>query len=141
MAQTPGGIGYVELSHAFINRLDTVALQNRAGDFVIPTVAATTAAAAGLAREIAQDTTTSLVNSPGRDAYPIVGLTWILVHRDQADLAKALVIVDFLRWAVVERNLEPFAADLFYSPLPQEVIEKVRDQLLRINHQGTRIWR
>lgn len=141
VAQTPGGIGYVELSHAFINRLDTVALQNRAGDFVIPTVAATTAAAAGLAREIAQDTTTSLVNSPGRDAYPIVGLTWILVHRDQADLAKALVIVDFLRWAVVERNLEPFAADLFYSPLPQEVIEKVRDQLLRINHQGTRIWR
>lgn len=141
VTQIPGAIGYVELSHAFINRLNIVSLQNRAGRFITPTVPATTAAAAGLAREIAQDTTTSLVNSPGTDAYPIVGLTWILVHRDQADLAKARVIVDFLRWAVVERNLEPFAADLFYAPLPQEVIARVREQLQTISHQGTRIWR
>lgn len=141
VTQIPGGIGYVELSHAFLNHLNTVTLQNRAGNFVIPTVNATTAAAVGLAKEIAQDTTTSLVNSPGRDAYPIVGLTWILVHRDQADLAEARVIVDFLRWAVVERNLEPFAADLFYAPLPQEVVGRVREQLQTINHQGTRIWR
>jgi len=141
VAQTPGAIGYVELSHAFLNRLNVVALQNRAGNFITPTVISTTTAAAGLAAEIARDTTTSIVNSPGRDAYPIVGLTWILVHRDQADLAEAQVIVDFLRWAVVERNLEPYAADLFYAPLPQQVIETVRTQLQMVNHGGRRIWR
>lgn len=141
VVQIPGAIGYVELSHAFLNRLNIAVLQNRAGNFVSPTVLSTTAAAAGLADEIARDTTVSLVNSPGRDAYPIVGLTWILVHRDQTDLAKAEVIVDFLRWAVVERNLEPMAADLFYAALPQQVIERVRTQLMSITHRGEKIWR
>lgn len=141
VSQIPGGIGYVELSHAFLNRLNLVSLRNRAGNFTLPTVEATTAAAAGLADEVARDTTTSLVNSPGANAYPIVGTTWILVHRDQANLDRAKVIVDFLRWAVLERNLEPFAADLFYAPLPQQVLNRVREQLQIINNQGNRIWR
>jgi phosphate transport system substrate-binding protein len=141
VSQIPGAIGYVELSNAFLNRLSTVALRNRAGNFVVPTVPATIAAAAGLARDLPVDMRASLVNSPGTQAYPIVGLTWILVHRDQANEDKARVIVDFLRWAVVERNLEPFAADLFYAPLPQEVIDRVREQLQSINHNNNRIWR
>ncbi|MCL5982681.1 MAG: phosphate ABC transporter substrate-binding protein PstS [Firmicutes bacterium] len=137
VGQLPGAVGYVELSTAFLNRLNTVALRNRAGNFVVPTVEATTAAAAAADVGPLDHPT----NSPGTDAYPIVGLTWILVHRDQADANKARVIVDFLRWAVVERNLEPFAADLFYAPLPQGVIDRVREQLQSINHNKAPIWR
>jgi len=141
VGQLPGAIGYVELSTALQGRLNMAQLRNRAGNFVAPTVEGTAAAAAGLVQQMPRDMRMSLVNSPGADAYPIVGLTWILVYRDQTDLAKARAIVDFLRWAVVERNLEPFAADLYYAPLPEGVITRVREQLRTINHNGQAIWR
>jgi phosphate transport system substrate-binding protein len=140
ISQIPGAIGYVELSTAILNNLHVAQLRNRAGNFVLPTPDTTTAAATALARDIPQDMRTSLVNSPGANAYPIVGLTWILVHRDQTDAAKARVIVDFLRWSVAERNLEPFALELHYAPLPEPVLERVREQLRSINHRGVRIW-
>lgn len=136
VGQLPGAIGYVELSNAILNRLHTVALRNRAGNFVVPTVEATTVAAAAADVGPLDHPT----NSPGTAAYPIVGLNWILVHRDQADASDARVIVDFLRWAIVERNLEPFAADLFYAPLPQEVLDRVREQLRTVNHNNTPVW-
>ncbi|MBS3899463.1 MAG: phosphate ABC transporter substrate-binding protein PstS [Dethiobacter sp.] len=141
VSQLPGAIGYVELSTAIQSRLNMVQLRNRAGNFVTPTVDGTSAAAAGLVQQMPRDMRMSLVNSPGAEAYPIVGLTWILVYRDQADAAKARAIVDFLRWAVVERNLEPFAADLYYAPLPEGVITRVREQLETINHNGQPILR
>ncbi len=141
VSQLPGAIGYVELSTAIASKLNMAQLRNRAGHFIAPTVDATSTAAAGLVQEMPKDMRTSLVNSPGAGAYPIVGLTWILVYRDQTDLAKARAIVDFLRWAVVERNLEPFAADLFYAPLPEGVITRVRQQLQTINHNGQAILR
>ena len=137
VSHLPGAVGYVELSNAILNRLNTAALLNRAGNFVVPTVEATTAAAAAADVGPLDHPT----NSPGTAAYPIVGLTWILVHRDQADASEARVVVDFLRWAIVERNLEPFAADLFYAPLPQEALDRVREQIRTINHNNTPVWR
>ncbi len=141
VSQLPGAIGYVELSTAIASRLNMAQLRNRAGNFIAPTVDATSAAAAGLVQQMPKDMRMSLVNSPGAGAYPIVGLTWILVYRDQTELAKARATVDFLRWAVVERNLEPFAADLFYAPLPEGVITRVQQQLQTINHNGQAILR
>jgi len=140
IGQLPGAIGYVELSTAILNNLHVAQLRNRAGNFVVPSPESATAAAAAMVRDMPRDMRTSLVDSPGANAYPIVGLTWILVHRDQADAAKARVIVDFLRWAVAERNLEPFAEELHYAPLPEPVLERVREQLGSINHKGSRIW-
>jgi phosphate transport system substrate-binding protein len=142
VSQLPGAIGYVELANALLNNLNMVALRNRAGNFVLPSVPATTAGAAGLARDLPADMRASLVNPPGAAAYPIIGLTWILLYRDQEGLAeKARIKVDFLRWAVVERNLEPFAAELHYAPLPQEIIDRVREQLQSITHNHVPIWR
>jgi phosphate transport system substrate-binding protein len=141
IGQIPGAIGYVELSTAILNNLHVAQLRNRAGNFVIPSPASATAAAAGLVQDLPRDMRASMVDSPGANAYPIVGLTWILAHRDQADENRARVIVDFLRWAVAERNLEPFAAELHYAPLPEPVLERVREQLRSINYRGNKIWR
>ena len=142
VSQLPGTIGYVELANAMLNKLNIAAMRNRAGKFVAPSVASTTAAAAGLVHKLPADMRASLVNSPGAAAYPIIGLTWILVYRDQEGLAdKAQVKVDFLRWAVVERNLEAFAEELFYAPLPQEIIDRVRLQLHSITHNHAPIWK
>ncbi|MBS3873433.1 MAG: phosphate ABC transporter substrate-binding protein PstS [Firmicutes bacterium] len=138
--QVPGAIGYVELSNAILNNLHVAQLRNRAGNFVLPSPEGATAAAAGLAANMPADMRVSLVDSPGPDAYPIVGLTWILVYRDQADEAKARATVDFLRWAIAERNLEPFALELHYAPLPEVMLQRVRQMLRTINHNGVVIW-
>src|SRR5262249_20682812 len=53
--QTPGGFGYVELAYAIQNRLPYAQVKNRAGNFVLPTVASTTAAAAGAVAQMKKD--------------------------------------------------------------------------------------
>jgi len=138
VSQLPGAIGYVELSTAVQSRLSVAHMQNRAGNFIAPSVES--ASAAAILNEDA-----SFMTHPtdpiGRNAYPIVGLTWILVHRDQDNEAKARAIVDFLQWAVVERNLEPFATELHYAPLPETGRNRVRRLLQSITFGGQPVLR
>ena len=76
--QTPGSIGYVELAYANQNKLPTALLQNKDGNFVAPSIAATSAAAAGVA--IPADYKVSVTNASGKDAWPIASFTYLLVH-------------------------------------------------------------
>lgn len=141
VAQINGAIGYVELSTAILNRLNFAEVRNSSGRFVAPSESSTIAAAAGFGRNVPRDLRMSLVNTPGANGYPIVGLTWLLVRRDQNNENNARVTVDFIRWAVLERNLEPFAADLYYAPLPQNMLDLVREQVRSINVNGNPIWK
>ncbi len=141
VAQISGAIGYVELSTAILNRLNFAEIRNSSGRFIAPSESTTIAAAAGFGGNVPKDLRMSLVNTPGANGYPIVGLTWLLVRRDQTNENIAKVTVDFLRWAVLERNLESFTADLFYAPLPQNMLDIVRDQLKSINVNGNPIWK
>ncbi|MBS3985772.1 MAG: phosphate ABC transporter substrate-binding protein PstS [Selenomonadales bacterium] len=138
VSQIPGAIGYVELSTAVQSLLSMAHMQNRSGNFIAPSVEAATAAAL-----IMEDSSfmTHPTDSVAHRAYPIVGITWILVYRDQDNEAKARAIVDFLRWAIVERNLEPFAAELHYSPLTETGINRVRRLLQSITFNGQPVWR
>jgi phosphate transport system substrate-binding protein len=118
--QTPGAIGYVELAYANQNRLPVAAVRNRAGSFVMPTLASTTAAAAGIQLPANSDLRVSIVNGAGADAYPISSFTWIIVYQSMRDRAKARQIADFLTWAV--HDGQRFAAALDYAPLPAAVV-------------------
>ena len=46
--QTPGAVGYVEQAYALQNKFTTAAVQNKAGQFVAPDLASTTAAGEGI---------------------------------------------------------------------------------------------
>src|SRR5512145_439527 len=96
--QTPGAIGYVELAYAKQNKMKVASLRNREGHFVAPTLEATSAAAAGMAKSMPDDFRVSLVDAPGKESWPISGLTWILVYKDQKDEAKGKAMVRFLKW-------------------------------------------
>ena len=85
---TRNSIGYVELAYAYENKLPYASLKNLSGSFVEPTIKSTSAAAAGAAKKMPADFRVSLVNQPGKDAYPIVGFTWLLVYEQQKDSAK-----------------------------------------------------
>lgn len=130
--QTPGAIGYLEIAYAVQNKLPYAHVQNREGQFVEPTLEATTAAAAGAA--MPDDLRASIVNASGQRAYPISGYTYILVYKEQPDQARGKVLVDFLWWAIHEG--ESFAKDLLYAPLPPEVVRRTEDKIRSISYQG-----
>ncbi|HUQ47835.1 MAG TPA: phosphate ABC transporter substrate-binding protein PstS [Gemmatimonadaceae bacterium] len=135
--QTPGGIGYVELAYAKQNNLTFASIRNAAGNFVEPSVAGATAAAAGVSANLppTTDYRLSIVNAAGADAYPISSFTWILVYKQQADPVKAKKLVDFLRWALTDGEAE--AAALFYAPIPPTMATQLLQRLDSIKGGAT----
>ena len=130
--QTPGAIGYVELAYARQNKLPYAAIKNAAGDFVLPTIESTTAAGAGVAAKLpaTTDFRVSLVNAPGKGAYPISSMTFILLYQKQADAAKGKKLVDFLKWALHDGQAS--AASLDYAPLPKNVVTMLDKRLATV---------
>ncbi len=134
--QTPGAIGYVELAYVMQNKLTSAVLRNRDGQWLAPTLKATTAAAAGGAAEMARtgDVRVSISYAPGPDTYPIAGFTYLLVPKNQDDTEKGRSLVKFLWWAV--HDGQKFAPELLYAPLPSEVV-KIDEKLIQsISAQG-----
>ncbi len=131
---TAGALGYVELAYAIKNHLPAAAVKNQAGKFVEPSIASTTAAAAGAAKDMPADFRVSLTNPPGEHAYPIASFTWLLVYKDQPDEMKGKKLVKFLWWMI--HDGQKYTADLLYAPLPPQVVKQIEAKLSHITYQG-----
>lgn len=127
---TRNSIGYVELAYAFENKLPFATLKNKSGNWVEPSIQTTSAAAAGAIKNMPADYRISLVNQPGKDAYPIVGFTWLLVYQDQKDKVKGKKLVEFLNWSL--HKGEKMAAPMLYAPLPANVVKMVEKTIKSI---------
>ena len=127
--QTPGSIGYVELAYARQNNLPAAEVQNAAGNFVAPSAATITNAAAGALESMqgATDYRVSIVNAPGEQAYPISSFTWLLIYEAQPDSVKGRKLADFLRWAYAEGQRS--AESLGYAPLPASLTERLTQRV------------
>jgi len=123
-------IGYVELAYAFENKLPYATLKNKAGAFVEPSIKTTSAAAAAAIKNMPADYRISLVNQPAKDAYPIVGFTWLLVYQDQKDKTKGKKLVEFLNWSL--HKGQKMAAPMLYAPLPESVVKMVEKTIKSI---------
>jgi phosphate transport system substrate-binding protein len=123
-------IGYVELAYAFENKLPYATLKNKSGNWVEPSIKSTSAAAAGAAKSMPADYRISLVNQPGKDAYPIAGFTWLLVYENQKDKAVGQKIVKFLEWEL--KHGQKMAPALLYAPLPANVAKMVEKTIKTI---------
>jgi len=88
----------------------------------------------GESKHMASDLRVSITNASGKQSYPISGFTWLLIYKDQKDGAKAKAIVNFLKWAVTKG--ERFAADLYYAPLPKEVVKLCQKKIASITYLG-----
>jgi phosphate transport system substrate-binding protein len=133
--QTEGAIGYVELIYALSNNLPYGEIKNAAGTFVAPSLESVTAAAASAKLKPDTDFRVSITNPPGADAYPIASFTWLLVHKDSKDVAKAKIIKDFLTW-MIGPEAQQMAAELKYAPLPKEVVTIVQARLPTLKAGG-----
>ena len=80
--QTPGSVGYVELTYALAEQHGLWAsIKNRRGRFVRPSIASTSAA---MSISLPADMKVSLIDTEAAQGYPVAGFTWILVYKEQS---------------------------------------------------------
>jgi phosphate transport system substrate-binding protein len=123
VGRLPNAIGYVEYAYVKQNKMAYVLLQNHDGKYVHPDDTAFKAAAAGA--DWNKSFYQVLTNQPGKDAWPITGATFILMHKVQDKPVSASAVLKFFSWAYA--NGDKMADDLDYVPMPtsvKAVIEK-----------------
>jgi phosphate transport system substrate-binding protein len=145
--QTQYSIGYVELAYALQNGIPIAAMQNPAGNYVMPTLASTTAAASslpttGLPAGGDDWGSVSLLNTAGAQAYPIVTPTYMLVYKELnvvpgMTLDKATQLVQYI-WYVVHDG-QALAAPLQYASLPANLVTIDETTLRSITFNGQRL--
>jgi phosphate transport system substrate-binding protein len=138
--QLSGSIGYVEYAYAKQTGMTATQLQNKDGQWVKPSIASFTAAAANADWKASLPSTYMvLVNQPGADTWPITGASFILMQKDQADAARGKAALEFFNWAYTSGAAA--AASLDYVAIPAAVYKLVQSQVWpSITVSGTPVW-
>ncbi|MCL6592789.1 MAG: phosphate ABC transporter substrate-binding protein PstS [Alicyclobacillus sp.] len=137
LASNKYSIGYVGIS--WLERgtqlgLGYAALQNKQGNFVLPTAENIKAAADALVNQVPDDERLSLINAPGFNSYPIINFEYAIVNKRQsAEMASALK--KFLQWAIDPKggNQNQYLGPVHFLPLPSPIESK---SLAQINQIG-----
>jgi len=119
---TPGSIGYIEYGYAKSQNLPMAVLQNKAGNFVVPTIESAQAALAS--GELPPDLIAWVSDPEGKDAYPIVTYTWMIFHKKYDNKAKVKALRALIDYGLTDGQKESEA--LGYVPLPPQVVTKVK---------------
>jgi phosphate transport system substrate-binding protein len=119
-----GAIGYVEYAYALQNKMAYTLVKNREGGFVPPSARAFQAAAAGADWKAAPGMYLILTDAPGKDAWPIAGATFILMHKTQQKPENAKQVLSFFDWAYAKGDR--LAEELDYVPMPDAVVRLIQ---------------
>jgi phosphate transport system substrate-binding protein len=120
----PGAIGYVEWAYAKQNRMVYSAIKNQSGTVVQPGIDTFKAAAASA--DWSKSFYQILTNEPGKDAWPVVGATFVLLHAVQQKPAQGGETLKFFDWSF--KNGGDAVHQLDYIALPDSVINEIRAQ-------------
>ena len=131
-----GAIGYVESAYAKQNKLAVAKLVNRDGQVVAATPETVMAAAAGADWSEAPGMYMILTDAPGKNAWPIAGATFILMHVTQAKAENAREVLKFFDWAY--QNGDKMASDLDYIPMPDSVVAIIKSNWKSIKDSAGR---
>ncbi len=140
VVNTPGGVGYVDVIYAVSNHLGVGAVENAAGNYILPTLQTILYAAANATgTPNPQDLRLHIVNASGAQSYPIATYTYLMVYKDMSlnpsmNLDKAKALAKFLWWAI--HDGQQYSEALIYVPLPNNVVSADEQLLLGLNYQG-----
>jgi phosphate transport system substrate-binding protein len=124
--QTPGGIGYVEVTYILMNKgMQYGLVKNAAGTYINATVPAITAAATGV-----NSFPVSITETAHKPAYPIATMTYLLIPSHIEDPKKREAIKGFLTWML--KDGQKTAPSLGYAPLPSVVVSAEQKQIAEI---------
>lgn len=124
-----GAIGYVDIADAMKNKMNFVALKNKAGNYIVPNQDAVADAAAGAnfkVRGMAPD----LLDQSHKNAWPITSATYMLAYEKGSDAAKQKGVVDFFTWSL--NKGQKMAEELGFVPLPAKVVKMVEAEMKNI---------
>ena len=124
---TPGSIGYVNQSY-IKHEIKPAALQNKLGDFIIPSVESGAIALNGI--ELDENLAGTDPNPEVEGAYSIATLTWILAY-ETGNGRKTEAIKTTLSKLLSDEYQEK-ASVLGYVPLKGDILEKSRAAVERI---------
>jgi phosphate transport system substrate-binding protein len=128
--QTAGSIGYVNTGFVKANKLQAAAVQNKAGQFVLPN--AKSGAIALNSITLDGNLAGENPNPSASGAYPISTLTWVLAYKS-GNGAKADDIQKALNYALSSKA-QMIADDLGYVPLAGSILNKSRIAVKRIGN-------
>jgi phosphate transport system substrate-binding protein len=124
--QQSGAVGYVEEAYALQNNFTTAAVKNKAGKFVEPTLASTTAAGQGV--KVPKDLGISIIDSPSPSSYPISSQTFVDVYTDLCkgglDKGKAGAVKGFIDYGLGQG--QGVLGQLQYAQLPAPILKKAK---------------
>ncbi|QBI02482.1 phosphate ABC transporter substrate-binding protein PstS [Pseudoduganella albidiflava] len=119
-----GAIGYVEWAYAKKSKMQHTQLRNKDGVFLQPDDENFKAAAANAEWTKTPGFGVVLTDQAGKQSWPITGVSFILMYKQQADAAKGKEVVKFFDWAFT--NGDKAAVELDYVPLPDTVVKQVQ---------------
>jgi phosphate transport system substrate-binding protein len=126
--QTPGTIGYIEYGYAKNNGLSFAAIENKSGNFVVPSPESGASTLASV--EMLDNLRIWPVDPAGAQDYPIVSFSWLLLYAKYDDAKKLAALKDFVNYGLTEG--QTFANELGYIPLPAQVVEKAKAALEKV---------
>ena len=133
--QTPGAIGYIELAYAVQNQMAFAKVQNKSGNYISPGIASVTAAAN---ITIPADAKLMLTNTDAPEGYPIAGLSWILIYKEQKyndrSAAKVAKMVKMIQWMI--HDGQQYSSPLNYAPLSANAVSVGDAQLKSVTYDG-----
>ncbi|WP_414541912.1 phosphate ABC transporter substrate-binding protein PstS [Nostoc sp. CCY0012] len=128
--QNEGAIGYLSYAYAALNDIDSALIQNKAGTFIAPSPEA---AGNALLDDPVPDDFALLVPDPaGKDSYPIVGLTWVMIYRNYEDDAKWQAMRNVFEWSLGPEG-KKLTEELLYVPLPEPLVERIKKEFDTVN--------
>jgi phosphate transport system substrate-binding protein len=139
--QTDGAVGYVEQAYALQNNFTYAAVKNKAGAFVAPTLASTTAAAQGV--KIPANLGIKIANPAGAGSYPITSQTFIVLNKDLCKAGTpggeeaAKGVVKFIEYGLGEGQKILAQAD--YAALPAAIAAKSKAAVAGLECNGSPI--
>jgi phosphate transport system substrate-binding protein len=122
VGNTRGSIGYVEFIYAVRAHLSYGAVRNASGRFVYADLTSLPAAAKAFEPSRPGELRASITNAPDARAYPIAAFTYFIVPEAFADMSKAKLMMQFLRWTLTVGQKQ--SAALGYAALPEDVAKE-----------------
>ena len=123
LQRIPSSIGYVEYAYAKQNKLAWTMMKNASGAVVSPDDVTFKAAAAS-ADWHKSAFGEILTNQPGKEAWPLTGATFILMHKAQDKPAQGNEVLKFFEWSY--KNGGKTAEELDYVALPDDLVKQIR---------------